>query len=301
MLNTDEFPRPHDPTPRWDRTCVELADGEKVRVLDDVYSDRIRCDHPSCEDGAGLGQALLDLAVANGRTRVVAFAPARLQAALENGGLRLEALIPGFYDGDEDCAVLGRALKVERVMSMDAPAVARVERLIQEGGRGRRTDGNSQGSGSTPLETRRATVDDAAGIASLVTLAFQYYPTPTGVPAYVQKQIRDGVPFRVACDRGEVVACASADLLRDARTAELTDCVTQPRHGGQGLMQTLLEQLMDDLREFGYPTAFSLVRAKVPGINLAFQRLGFVWRGQMISSCRIGDGIEDINVWSRPL
>ena len=51
----------------------------------------------------------------------------------------------------------------------------------------------------------------------------------------------------------------------------------------------------------GYPTAFTLARASVPGINLAFWRLGFVWRGQMASSCRIGGGIEDMNVWSRPL
>jgi len=59
-------------------------------------------------------------------------------------------------------------------------------------------------------------------------------------------------------------------------------------------MQGILRDLMDDMRAMGYPTAFTLARASVPGINLAFQRLGFGFRGRMASSCRIGGGIEDI-------
>jgi hypothetical protein len=51
----------------------------------------------------------------------------------------------------------------------------------------------------------------------------------------------------------------------------------------------------------GYPTAFTLARASVPGINLAFHRLDFLFRGRMAASCRIGGGIEDMNVWSRRL
>ena len=47
--------------------------------------------------------------------------------------------------------------------------------------------------------------------------------------------------------------------------------------------------------------AFTLARARIPGMNLAFQRLGFTHRGTMAQSCRIGDGIEDMNVWSRAL
>ena len=54
-----------------------------------------------------------------------------------------------------------------------------------------------------------------------------------------------------------------------------------------------------DLRALGYPTAFTLARAAIPGVNLAFQRLDFQLRGTMPQSCRIGEGIEDMNIWSR--
>ena len=66
-------------------------------------------------------------------------------------------------------------------------------------------------------------------------------------------------------------------------------------------MQALLGDLMDDLRGMDYPTAFTLARATVPGVNMAFARLGFRFRGTMPRSCRIGEGIEDMNIWSRSL
>lgn len=107
------------------------------------------------------------------------------------------------------------------------------------------------------------------------------------------------MPFRLVRDEGAVVACGSADLVPLARTAELTDCATRPSHRGKGLMQAILMDLMDDLRALHYPTAFTLARASVPGINIAFQRLGFKYRGRMNRSCRIGSGIEDMNIWNR--
>src|SRR5690606_19040109 len=110
------------------------------------------------------------------------------------------------------------------------------------------------------------------------------YPTPSGDPDYLAEAIEDGIPFRIAEHHGEPVACASADLIRSARTAELTDCATRPEHRGRGLMQFILDDLLADLRALGYPTAFTLARAAIPGVNLAFQRLDFQLRGTMPQS-----------------
>ena len=66
-------------------------------------------------------------------------------------------------------------------------------------------------------------------------------------------------------------------------------------------MRAILTNLMEDLVEMDYPTAFTLARARIPGVNVAFQRCGFKLRGRMSQSCRIGEGLEDMNVWSRRL
>lgn len=121
------------------------------------------------------------------------------------------------------------------------------------------------------------------------------------MPAYLASSISKGTPLRVVEEDGRILACASADLVRRARTAELTDCATLPEARGQGLMQSVLRDLMEDLRGLGYPTAYTLARATEPGMNVAFKRLGFQWNGRMVRSCRIGSGLEDMNVWSRVL
>jgi putative beta-lysine N-acetyltransferase len=149
--------------------------------------------------------------------------------------------------------------------------------------------------------TERAVAEDAAVIAELIGGTFDHYPTPSDDPAYIAQAIERGVPFRMVRDGGDVVACACADLVVEARTAELTDCATRPDARGRGYLQAILADLMGDLEALDYPTAFTLARATVPGVNIAFMRLGFALRGRMSQSCRIGTGLEDMNVWSRAL
>ena len=96
---------------------------------------------------------------------------------------------------------------------------------------------------------------------------------------------------------GSVVSCSSAELTRSALVGELTDCATAAAHRGAGLVTRLLRALLADLRAMGYTGAWSLARAGEIGMNIAFAQLGFRFCGRMMQSCRIGDGMEDMNVW----
>lgn len=287
-----KLPAPTDPTPRFTPLELTLPGGEDTVVRNDGYSDRIRCDHPKVDDGEALGRALIDAARTHHRGRVVVLARAALRAGLEKAGLAHEATMPGFYCGQDDCVVHGYSLDPTRAVSSDAEAVAYVDKLVRE----------KPPSKPRPRPvTVRARPEHATDLAELIAATFEHYPTPSGVPAYIEQNIRDGVPFRFVEKDGRMVACASADLVREAKTAELTDCSTRPDERGGGFMQAILEDLMQDMREMGYPTAFTLARACIPGVNLAFLRLGFELNGRMVRSCRIGSGMEDMNVWSRRL
>ena len=268
--------------------------GLRVAVLDDGHSDRLRCDHPpTAINGRWLAQALLQEAARRRRGRVVTITDGSVARGLKHEGFRVEGELPGFYSGNDAAFVLGAYPDPARGRIGWPEDVAAVRQLL---------------AAQTPhpprrnrASTRRATTADAEAIAGLLGRTFAEYPTPSDDPDYVAEAIRDGVPFRLIEVDGQAVACASADLVRSARTAELTDCATDPNHRGNGFMQAILLDLMDDLRDLDYPTAFTLARARIPGMNLAFQRLGFNYCGTMVQSCRIGDGIEDMNIWSRPL
>ncbi len=66
-------------------------------------------------------------------------------------------------------------------------------------------------------------------------------------------------------------------------------------------MMHLLLDLMWDLEQKEYYSAFTYARARVPGINILFKKLGFEYCGCVHQSCRIGDGLEDMNMWIRKL
>jgi len=288
-----DLPAPDDPRPRTESIVLSLSSGEQVPATDDAYSDRIRCDHPDTRDSRALGRALLEAALDRRRGRVVVLVPEHLRFGLEDVGFYHEATIPGFYRGDEACTVLGYALEPSRYSPADAAAAKKVYEIVHSKG------GDRVGRQEPP--TLAGTPRDAGPIARLLADTFEHYPTPSGVPGYIEEQMRQGIPFRVVRGEGEIMACASADLVPQARTAELTDCATRPDVRGRGLMRGILMGLMDDLRQLGYPTAFTLARARVVGVNLVFARLGFKLRGRMNCSCRIGSGMEDMNVWSRRL
>lgn len=269
------------------------VDGEKVVVSDDEHSDRVRCDHASVEDGAALAVALEEQAVESGRGRVVALVTEDVAEGLQEQAFEVEATIPGFYRGEEDCVVLGKSLDDRRPNATTKEELALVKKVLADKG--------APVPAPSDVQSRRAIVEDAPRIAELLGETFEQYPTPSNDPDYVAEQIAAGAPFRLVEENGEIIACASADLIRSAKTAELTDCATRPACRGRGVMRRILADLMKDLRLMGYPTAFTLARAKIPGVNVAFARLGFELRGTMRQSCRIGEGLEDMNVWSRAL
>ncbi len=286
----DDVLRPID-LDRVENLEVPVAGLEFVDATLDRYSDRLRCDHPQVPDGEALGVALRQEAEVRGAGRVMVLAEVELKEGLEASGFACEAVMPGFYRGHDDCAVMGFALDAARERPCDAEALKRVDAILAA-----RADVPSP---VPTVATTLATVDDAPGIAGLLGASFEHYPTPSGDAEYIAGAIDRGIPFRFVRDAGEIVACASADLVPCARTAELTDCATRPDMRGRGLMRALLADLVKDLEALDYPTAFTLARAVEPGINIAFQSLGFERHGRMTRSCRIGGGLEDMNVWSR--
>ena len=290
MNETLEAPLFH--TPQQTISVGSLDDA--VHAVDDPYSDRLRCDHPQTDHPEALGDALIETAEQLGRGRVVIFAEASNVSSFEDAGYTLEGVMPGFYKGEEDCAVLGCAIGAPTLELADAAAIEATNQILARAQNERRAPRPS-------IETTRARVNEAREIAELLDETFRAYPTPSHDPAYVARLIEEGTPFRIVREDKEIIACASADLVREAKTAELTDCATRPEHRGRGLMQSILQDLMEDLRKMGYPTAFTLARARIPGVNLAFKRLGFELRGHMARSCRIGTRLEDMSIWSRHL
>ncbi|MEZ4472663.1 MAG: hypothetical protein R3F60_18140 [bacterium] len=141
--------------------------------------------------------------------------------------------MPGYYAGCDDCVIMRYAADDQRDELANPREVERVLGLL----------GGEAPAPRPRVETTRATVADAADIAALLGETFPEYPTPSHDPVYVARQLTAGKPVRLVREGGRVIACAGADRVVEAQTAELTDCATRPEARGRGLMQSILLDL----------------------------------------------------------
>lgn len=284
-----------------------------VQVIDDEHSDRVRCDHPNTSQGEAIAFFLTGAAHCLGRTKVLTMVEESLSKELLEQGFVLAGTMPNFYRGKKGCSVLTYNLDEGRHQKAHPKEYSKVEAIVNDVDHlddsviteryNYLGDGlfDEESEPAPDVKTILAMPSDAERLAHLIDLTFDDYPTPSHDPNYVRKQIESGVPFRFIEEDGVMVACASADLVPDALTAELTDCATLPEHRKKGYMMILLSDLMWDLEQRDYYTAFTYSRARVPGINILFKKLGFKFCGCVHKSCRIGDGLEDMNMWIRDL
>ena len=103
--------------------------------------------------------------------------------------------------------------------------------------------------------------------------------------------------FAAAFTVNKIVAAASAEINKQYRNAELTDCATAEGFQGKGYMRSLLLELERNLRTQGITCLYTIARAESFGMNKAFHDLGFAYSGRMTNNCFIFSGLEDMNVW----
>ena len=105
------------------------------------------------------------------------------------------------------------------------------------------------------------------------------------------------VHFVLATQGDEPVAAASADISQKYSNAELTDCATVPTLQGKGVMQFILQELEEILKQKNILTSYTLARAKSVGMNKSFFRLNYEYSGRLIKNCDIYGEFEDLNIW----
>lgn len=145
---------------------------------------------------------------------------------------------------------------------------------------------------------RGADFEDIPAIMDILRKVFVTYPSPVWDPGYLREMIQKELSvFVIACKEGLPVSVSSAEINLTYFRAELTDCATLPEFQGRGLVSALLYELEKRCRAPGISCLYSLVRASSIGMNLAFHRLGYLYRGTLVNNCNIGGRIESMNLW----
>ncbi len=141
-------------------------------------------------------------------------------------------------------------------------------------------------------------LDDVSSLVSLYKKVFERYPSNIFDESYLQESINDDYFFIVAKYEGEIVSAASA-LINPFKSAEITDCATDPTHRGKQLLTAIINELEKTLRQKGIYHSYSLTRALSIGMNMTIKRMGYTYEGTLINNCEISTGYEDMNIWTK--
>jgi putative beta-lysine N-acetyltransferase len=271
------------------------GDGYNVRLFFDNYNRRLKVlDYEAVDYGAML-RRVNELADANSFDKVFVKAHESDWQKFLPYGYQMEGILKYFYRG-ENAFVMSKFRTVERAHNtLVVEENALIEKLM--------------GIGAD--HAKRALPDgfemfacDESHISELVELyrdVFSTYPSPLTNPDYVQQTMRRDMIYRaIRNDEGAIVSAASAEIDKKHSNAEVTDCATTHAGRGQGLMQHLVERIVDDLSDMDIMTSYTLARAASFGMNIVFMRAGFEYCGRLINNCDIYGQYEDMNIWVKP-
>ena len=216
------------------------------------------------------------------------------QMAFEEGGMRAEAVIQGYYNG-RAAVVMSRFLSDDRRQPAAAAEQDEILARIRE-----RPADPSLAPMPAGYRLLRAAPDDASDLGSLYRQVFRSYPYPIEEPDYLVSTMESHVVYRIIRDRdGELVAAASAETDADRANAEMTDFATLPSQRGLGLAQHLLVALERDMEEVEIPNLYTIARARSAGMNRVFYNHGYRLSGTLVNNCHIAGRFEDMHVWCK--
>ncbi len=272
------------------------GDGFETSVYYSPLNQRIQVLEYFAEDPKNMIAVLKDTAREAGFGKVFLKAPLHELASFEDAGMCNEAMITGYFAG-QDAAVMSTFIDDER---RQRPYAAEEESILTK----IRTRPASSAAPDLPVgyEMKLGKLSDAVEVAELYQTVFASYPFPITDPAYITSTMESQVFYRIVRDAsGALVAAASAETNPELNNAEMTDFATLPSQRGLGLALHLLAALEHDMEERSITNLYTVARARSAGMNRVFYNHSYEWTGTLVNNCHISGQFEDMHVWCKRL
>ena len=260
------------------------------------HNDRIYLLKISPEASSELPERLIDLAEVAGYTKIFAKIPEHHEENFTGKGFKVEASVPGFYNGDTGL-FLGYYLNKERSYEDDVNAYGKNMILAFD-----KKDGEIPPLDTKRFRIRQCNKDDARRMSEIYRIVFHSYPFPIYDPGYIMETMNSHIDyFCVETRRKRIAAIASAEKDMTASNAEMTDFATLPEWRGNGFGVHLLKRMEEEVKKQGIKIAYTIARAASPGMNITFSKLGYSFGGRLKNNTNISGKVESMNVWYKKL
>ncbi|MCB2154438.1 putative beta-lysine N-acetyltransferase [bacterium] len=276
-------------------TAVQEPGLYEAKVTLSPLNERIQVKEYDAENYGKMVTGLKVLAAANDYGKIWIKARASEEEELTLAGFEREAVIPGFFDG-EDAVSMAIFPKGDR---RERPQRMKEDDILENACSGfPRADFRPLPEGYV---TSLFTPDDAEDLAKLYEEVFPTYPYPITEPDYLRETAASHIIYRIIRNEaGELVAAASAETMPAMHNSEMTDFASRPSERGKGLAQFLLRALEEDAKErFDIRYMYTIARAQSFGMLRTFHNCGYAVSGTLVNNCNISGQFETMHVFYR--
>ncbi len=237
-----------------------------------------------------------ELAEQRGYSKIFAKVPASAGPLFVENGYRIEAAVPKFFNGREECLFMARYYRPDRMLDFAADRVQAVIKSAHEKKPKPQSEDLDRG-----LECRLATQLDCGQMSEMYRQVFASYPFPIDDPEYLRRTMTENVIYAGIWQENRLLALSSAEVDKKMANAEMTDFATHPDARGHGFAGVLLQKLEKLIAETGIKTCYTIARATSYGMNITFAGNKYDFAGTLINNTQISGSLESMNVWHKSL
>ncbi|MBA4698387.1 MAG: putative beta-lysine N-acetyltransferase [Ruminococcus sp.] len=259
---------------------------------------RIYLMHLHKRDVPGILDDLERLADRNKYTKIFGKIPASCWEPFLKRGYIKEAVIPGFFGGNEDCAFMGKYIDKKRSLSVNQD----INKEVLEAALKKLKEKNMEDFKLAKEFTFRKTrLEDSGEMSMIYSKVFDSYPFPIFDPEYLKKTMGENIVYFGIWKENRLIALSSCEMDMDGESVEMTDFAVLQDYRGYNFACFLLNQMEREMKLRQIKTAYTIARAESFGMNCTFAKCGYTFSGTLIKNTQIGGKIEDMNVWFKKL
>lgn len=232
------------------------------------------------------------LAIDQGYGKIFAKIPLSSCELFKESGFEVEALVPGFYKGQEDGVFLGKYLNDQRAKIKDSKKINSIIDIAS----------SRSAKKIKPLSrVRPLNEDHAEEIASIYQEVFESYPFPVHDPNFLKENMKSNVDYFGIFKDNKLVSVSSSEKDPKSSSVEMTDFATLPQYRGKKFALQLLQKMENEMQKEQYQTAYTIARAQSPSMNVTFGNAGYKFSGTLKNNTNISGSIESMNIWYKDL
>ncbi|WMW21873.1 putative beta-lysine N-acetyltransferase [Methanolobus mangrovi] len=260
------------------------------------FNDRVYLMKLATDDFEYLPSVIEGIAQENNYSKIFSKIPVSAKEYFLNRDHIEEALIPGFFNGDEDASFMAKYLSQARMQEPDSQENTSVlKAAISKFNVHKDVELSDD---ERFIVCREA---DTPEMADLYEQVFTTYPFPISDATYLLKTMSENFVYFGIRKNGKLVAVSSCEMDVSNSNVEMTDFATLPESQGKGYSYYLLGEMESNMRDTGIKTAYTIARAKSYGMNTVFSRHSYIYAGTLVNNTNISGGIESMNVWYKKL